>query len=218
MRAILLRSAAALLAVGMAVGMPAAIANAASGYTVTWINSEDATTTMTYACSAGIQTYYGENVLEVSGNGCGDRIWMHQYTDGDGNSYCINPGAITYGFSAKYGDFEQVEPTGNQADCDANTEMYTLWNNEGSDTDSYCIDGYTTTDPYHGPGGGSFYIMQLYDTCNVRIWIHNLSGGAVACVSPAGYGSAASSYTNIPVTAPAQQFQISGNQAPCSAG
>jgi hypothetical protein len=205
---------AALLAVGLVGVLPAVTASAATTYKVTWIDSEDAVTTMTYACSGGIQTYYGENVLEVSANGCGDRIWMHQYTDGDGNSYCINPNAITYGFSNTYGDFEQVEPTGNQADCDATTEIDPIWSSD-DDIQEYCIDGHTFR-VYIGYGEYAF-VLKIVNLCNVRIWIHDSAGDALACVSPGGYPPA-STYVWNGVSQNATEYQISGNQAPCSAG
>jgi hypothetical protein len=218
--------AAALLAVALIGVLPAVMASAATTYTVIWISPESTTTTITYACSAGIQTYYGENVDEIKNNGCSDRVWMHQYTDGDGNSYCVNPGAITYGFSYKYGDFAQVEPTTNPFDCDNTTKFGFEWSaggilNPGSSSVlySYCQDGYTDTNPDPLGYGGYDTLLAVDNTCNTRIWVHELNGTALACVSPVGYAPA-NGWDNTGGTGgiPAQQYQVTANQAPCSAG
>jgi hypothetical protein len=202
--------AAGLITVGLALLPPAAAANAGTTYTVIWINSESATSTFTYSCSAGAQTYYGENVDQVS-NGCSDRVWIHEDTNGDGTPYCINPGALAYAFSTTV-DFTQVEPSGSSTSpCDAGAELEAEWIGEpGGTYQSYpCSDGYATS-----YGGEEPLVAWVDNTCNTRVWVHNPSGVALACVSPySTFTTSAVQFGDSPV-----EIQISGNQAPCSAG
>jgi hypothetical protein len=212
--------AGGLLAAGL-VAVPAAAANAATTYTVIWIDSYG-TSTQTYSCSAGAQVQPGMNVDKIT-SGCADRIWLHQgYSEpgnvGTGNSYCVNPTAEAYAMSTTI-DFQQVLPTANPFDCDYTTKFGFEWSgggvvNPGSSslTYSYCEDGYTDTNPDPLGPGGYDVLLAIANSCNTRIWVHELNGNALACISPGG------GWDNPAGGIPAQEYQVSGNQAPCSAG
>jgi hypothetical protein len=216
--------AAALLTAGLACVMPPVAASASAGVTVTWIDAYGATDTFTYACS-GTQTYYGEDIVDIT-NGCGYRVWAHQYTDGSGASYCVNPGALAYGFTA---DFEQILVSENGAACDAGAESTVGWGNAinyntvEDVTQASCVDGATYTDYLFSSTGSSYLgVEDLPDACNTRIWIHENSDGSgdAFCVSPGEsvnslsppYGNWANEYGL------GEQIQVTANQAPCSAG
>jgi len=173
---------------------------------VTWINYYGAASTFTYPCS-GTHTYYGESIIHVS-NGCGNRVWLHGTTTGGGASYCVNPGALAYGFTTIY---EQILVSAAGAACDAGVQAKVEWT-DYSVTQAACVDGATYTD-YSVVGGTYQGVLNLNNLCNVRIWIHeNPNGSGDAwCVSP---GAFVSPNVNVPDT----QIYISGNQAPCSAG
>jgi hypothetical protein len=203
--------AGGILAAGM-VAVPAVAANAVPSYTVTWVSTYGSNS-QTYSCSGGAQISPGDNVSKVS-NGCGGRIWLHQYYSepgnaGYGNSYCINPGAVAYGFSPQYGDMTQVQPTVNAATCDSGTVVWVQWTNGESQRYS-CVEGFWTTSLPDA-------VLSLTNTCNTRIWVHENAGGGgiTACVSPAHYPGNTFDNNAVP---PMAQFQISYNQAPCSAG
>jgi hypothetical protein len=206
--------AGGLLAAGL-VAVPAAAANAGTTYTVIWIDSYGSMT-QTYSCSAGAQVQPGMNVDKIT-SGCADRIWLHQgYSEpgnvGTGNSYCVNPTAEAYAMSTTI-DFQQVLPTANPLDCDSTVEIAPKWDS-GADPPEYCFDGHTFTDVSYGATGETYYfIIKMTNLCNVRIWIHDVAGDALACVDPNG-----GTYTWNGVSDNAVQYQMSGNQAPCSAG
>lgn len=196
--------AAGLLAIGVSAG-PAVAASASSGVTVTWVTLYGSHT-QTYSCS-GTQTYNGWDVAYVS-NGCGGRVWLHAQTNGGGATYCVNPGAIAYG---AIGNYEQILVSGTQAECDAGAEDQVQWS-DGAITPYSCVDGFTAND-YNPVAGGWAYILKLTNNCNVRVWLHdNPAGtGAIACVSPHAIYTSGSQPQGV-------QFQMTANQAPCSAG
>jgi hypothetical protein len=195
--------AAGLLAAGVVAAVPAAAANASASVTVEWV-SDIGAYTHTFSCS-GTATHQQSGLswyVTYVSNGCGDRVWLHGTIGGGGATYCVNPGAIAYGFS---GDFQQVElGTANGAACDAGAEFKVVWVTQTPFEESYpCVDGYTAT--------ADAYVLDVQNSCNTRIWIHanpDGSGGAVACISPGGtWGGPEGT-----------QVQVTANQAPCSAG
>jgi hypothetical protein len=151
-------------------------------------------------------------------NGCGDRVWLHGTITGGGATYCVNPGAIAYGFS---GDFQQAEFSGtSQLPCDYNSngtpyEGKVEWVNPALSVvvePIPCIQGYTSPD---GSGGfGDNLVEEIVNSCNTRIWVHDSGGNAIYCVSPySAYGTTVQQYGLGPV-----ELQVTANQAPCAAG
>jgi hypothetical protein len=49
-------------------------------------------------------------------NGCGVRVWLHQYSDGSGWSYCISPSSYV-NITGKYQDALQAYVSSNTASC-----------------------------------------------------------------------------------------------------
>ena len=193
--------AAALLAAGLTAG-PAVAANASAGVTVTWV-TDLGTYSHTYSCS-GTETHDGWDVAYVS-NGCGGRVWLHGQTNGGGASYCVSPGAITYGI----GSYEELLVSGNKLPCDSGVEGTVAWQGPQSlfDQTYVCSDGYTDNE-------SPYLVGVVVNPCQSRIWIHGSSGNAIQCVSPhTKYSTTAKQFSLGPV-----EFQITANQAPCSAG
>ncbi len=205
-RAIASIFAAGLIAAGLT-AVPAVSASAAASVSATWVSSYSSNT-LSYSCTAGAtHTYYSENIAYVH-SGCGTRVWLHQYTDGSGASYCINPGATAYGFARA---FDQLQVTSNALACDNTSFANVAW--DGDWTNYNCIDGAWHTE--YDPGLYYLHVSDINNHCNVRIWLHanpNGSGNSL-CVNP----GATLSHVNI-LNGIFMQFQISGNQAPCSAG
>jgi hypothetical protein len=214
--------APALLAAGLIAG-PTVAADASASVSVTFVDAYGSDT-FTYSCS-GAHTYYSEDISYVS-NSCGYRVWLHSSAGGANPSYCINPGAIAYGFG---GGFVQFLVTEQGAACDAGVESTVGWGNEvsystvESVTQAACVDGQTYTNYLYSSTGSSYLgVEDLPNKCNTRIWIHeNADGsGPAFCVSPgatvtslgSAYGVWSAEYGI------GDQIQVSGNQAPCSAG
>jgi hypothetical protein len=212
--------AAVLLAAGVLV-VPAIAAEASSGITVEWISDIGSSGSFTYPCTSGTHTYNPNTttyyVSYVSDN-CGGRVWLHALPDGSGNSYCISPGDVAYGFTSS---FRQILVSTNQFSCDDGVQLTAGWSDGQSLVDqvpAYCTTGQPYTDyttPISGPGPvGYLYLFYLTNKCHVRIWAHENpdgSGGSY-CISPG---------TTFHITdAPFQatQFIPTANQAPCSAG
>ena len=197
--------AAFLVAVGFTVA-PTLSADAAQSVSVTWVTAVSSQT-LTYNCSAGTHTYSGDWVNHAS-NGCSTRVWFHQYANGSGSSYCLNPGAITYGFG---GTYTQILVTNNTAACDAGSDVYPSW--DGDSTQYTCVQGATHT--LYDQTGTPIWLVSVKNSCNTRVWLHqntNGSGGSL-CVNPNGSWTLTNYYGTY-----YYQLQISGNQAPCSAG
>jgi hypothetical protein len=219
------------LLVGVTAAVPAVTAHASADFTVGWtLYQGSGTVQYTYSCSGGAVADGGDAVVYVS-NGCSDRVWLHEYTDGSGNSYCVNPGAVSYASPGDGGvpiggplGFEQAEPTGNSSACDAGSSVAVNWvdtdtNNESwyQDSSYSCVDGQTHT-AYDPNNGGDWYydVDSITNNCNVRVWLHaNLNGsGNAVCIDPGAFlgiwpGEVGPLYF---------QVQITANQAPCSAG
>jgi hypothetical protein len=49
-------------------------------------------------------------------NGCDTRVWLHQYSNGSGWSYCISPNSVAEP-TGEYSDAEQALVSSNTADC-----------------------------------------------------------------------------------------------------
>lgn len=199
--------AATLLAATALMAAPTISASASSSVTTTWVTSYGSDT-FTYACTGNsTHTYYGENISHVT-NGCSTRVWLHANTDGSGATYCINPGATAYGFTRTY---EQFLISTNGAACDAGQEVPAEW--AGIWTNYDCVDGSTHVLQYFG---SYEFLDEIDNFCNVRVWAHqNPNGsGATLCISPG------TTVTNINLNYSTEfdQFLISSNQAPCSAG
>jgi hypothetical protein len=192
---------AALVGAGFLAAAPAVTASASSGVQVTWV-SLYTKTTITYGCDTGAHTHNGDTIQFIANN-CGGRAWLHQYTNGGGGVYCVNPGAIASGFSQGH---QQILTTTNPNIC-VSSLTYVTWNG-GNSTQYNCIQGAIHT--YSNFIGDYFPIENLENHCNIRVWLHqNPNGtGAELCVSP--YGR----YVNDWYTA-YDQFQMSANQAPC---
>jgi hypothetical protein len=192
---------AALVGAGFLAAAPAVTASASSGVQVTWV-SLYTKTTITYGCSSGAHSHNGDTIQFIA-NSCGDRVWLHQYTNGGGGVYCVNPGAIASGFSQGH---QQFQTTANPNIC-VGALTYVTWSGQYS-TQYNCIQGATHTfgDQY----GNYFPIVSLENHCNVRIWLHeNANGtGATHCVTP--YGNYGNDYYNS-----YNQLQMSADQAPC---
>jgi hypothetical protein len=205
--------AVALLAAGAVAG-PAVAANASSGVTIEWVTDYGGAT-RTYPCT-GTDTYNGTSGWYVAyvSNGCGDRVWLHAELGGGGASYCVNPGAVAYGFTASY---EQILASATTGACDSSANVSVQWSDgENFNTTLYkCVDGSWATD-YSTPFGFYEYANDITNKCNVRVWLHQdaTGGGASYCISPGQevYEPTAGSVTQF------DQVLISSNQAPCSAG
>lgn len=221
MRFVLRIIAAGLLAIGLALG-PAVAASASSGVTVTWVTLYGSHT-QTYSCS-GTQTYSGWDVAYVS-NGCGGRVWLHGTTSGGGAAYCVNPGAIAYG---AIGGYKQFLVSGNPVACDANVQLSPGWVDSPIlptalvGTTAICVDGQPYNLYYDGqPFPGYWWLFQIVNKCNTRIWIHGNSNGSgnSYCISPgATYTWENANGNSWNGGNGGEQFVVSGNQAPCSAG
>jgi hypothetical protein len=210
--------AAGLLAAGLAPVMPAVTASASSGITIEYV-TYTGTDWATYGCESGNHTYNGTSGYYVAyvSNGCGYRLWLHGTLSGGGASYCVNPWALAYGIS---GSYEQFQAGTNPYDCDSGTQMSVTW----SDYDGK---QYYTTSPYYchdgdhynlwnGSDSRYYQVDTVTNTCNVRIWLHENPDGSgnAYCISP---NTTVGIYPG-QVGPFYEQFQISGNQAPCSAG
>lgn len=207
MRLVARMFAVALLAAGAVAGPAAVAANASGSVTIDWV-SDISSSSRTYPCT-GTDTYNGSNGWYVAyvSNGCHNRVWLHGDLNGDGASYCVNPGAITYG---AIGSYEQILVSGTQTACDYGVQGQVQWIGEaGEQTQPFqCIDGATLTGP------SPLLISWIDNPCQVRIWIHDPNGNAIQCVNPhSTYTTTAIQFGDGPV-----EFQITANQAPCSAG
>jgi hypothetical protein len=193
---------AALVGAGFLAAAPAVTASASSGVQVIWV-SLYTKTTITYGCSSGAHSHNGDTIQFIA-NSCGDRAWLHQYTTGGGGVYCVNPGAVASGFPQGY---EQFQTTATPSICVA-ALTYVTWS-DMDNTQYNCIQGatHTASDQY----GNYYYINNLVNRCNVRLWLHyNANGtGAEHCVTP--YGK----YSYLDDFGFYSQLQISANQAPC---
>jgi hypothetical protein len=115
-------------------------------------------------------------------------VWLHGTTTGGGASYCVNPGALAYGFTTIY---EQILVSASGAACDAGANVkVTWWANPFSGNNLVtvpynCVDGSTAT-AYSSQYQSYEDVDGIANACNVRIWLHgNVDGsGGSYCVSP----------------------------------
>jgi hypothetical protein len=141
-------------------------------------------------------------------------VWLHGTTSGGGAAYCVNPGAIAYG---AIGTYKQAQFSGtSQLPCDYGVQGKSAWVGPGGVVyqNFECVDGFTESNGGINPLGSTLLISGIYNPCQTRIWMHDANGNAVACVDPhSTYYTTAEQLGEGPV-----EFQITFNQAPCSAG
>ena len=139
-------------------------------------------------------------------NGCGTRVWLHQYSDGSGWSYCVSP--HTYTTLPGWAQFpRQLLISANTAGCGSGSiaTQVMLYGNRG-DQAIGCVGG------SHGVLGSSLFgVTAVANGCGTRVWLHQYSDGSgwSYCVSPR-------SYTTLPGWAQwPQELLISANTAGC---
>jgi hypothetical protein len=139
-------------------------------------------------------------------NGCGTRVWLHQYSDGSGWAYCVSP--YQYDTLPGWAQFpQQLLISANTAGCNSGsmaTEVMLYGN--ADDQAIGCIGG------SHGVlESNLFGVNAVANGCGTRVWLHQYSDGSgwSYCVSPR-------SYSTVPGWAqwPAQLL-ISANTAGC---
>jgi hypothetical protein len=194
--------------------LPALSASANTDAVVIWPPAPGSAenTPKLYDCSTpNAFTFNGESVIEVKNN-CDVRIWLHQYDYANGTTVaesCINPGGIAYDFPSAY---NSVQVTSNASQCDAGTNFQVSW---GVPPGPAVI---TTALPYSCATDNvvirqGYFVTQVTNTCNARIWLHQYDDGTGAgvCLSPAG----TSDFDSFPAY---WQLQVTNNQTPCNDG
>jgi hypothetical protein len=121
---------ALLLSVGLAIG-GAATASAATSARATPDGSgsgcpdgavvctwNGATALQYFTCTPAEVYENPESPITYIGSNCGTRVWLHQDADGDGLTYCINPGG---GYDPPSGSWESkpgnLQVTSNTSNC-----------------------------------------------------------------------------------------------------
>ncbi len=95
--------------------------DAGQTFGVAW-QSVVSTQKLTYPCVPLSASVSGESIEAVSNLNCVSRMWLHEFANGSGATYCVNPGAALVQPPADA--YYEVQETANQALCDAGGPPY----------------------------------------------------------------------------------------------
>jgi hypothetical protein len=224
-------AAGVMLALAAVAAVPAVRAQAASS-PVAWVGTSSSHSEnpdwgvigggpTPWTCSYSWQTEkVAEPILEIY-NPCSTRMWVHYYNydSASYSSYCVNPGGgLAYNepfFSSwSSGDSADIQLTSNSDPCLWPAKGLSVSWSDGTRDQDYCGLAETTSSSVN-------WIEAATNGCDTRVWLHVTSSGstgATLCLDNYN-GGAENTYTLNPASSTTFfQYQVTLNQAPCSAG
>lgn len=171
-----------------------------------------------WTCAYAWQTQQHSEQVDEIYNPCNTRMWVHYYYGSTYAEICVNPGgglaySVPFLTAWKSGDTADIQLSGNTSPCLANTLGLQVTWSDGTRDQDYCGIAESTS-------SSANWITAAINSCDTRVWLHidNSGKGVTICLDNYNSGAENSYYLNPTSATTFFQYQLTLNQAPCSAG